>query len=277
MKRTLKLMAVLPFLLPSLFLSSVDSPAAEDPDVPGGSFIVVIDPGHGGGDSGAVGPGNILEKDIALGVAKKLAGALEEKSGCKALLTRDGDSFVTLAERTAFANRVNADVFISIHANAAYRKKASGIETFFLSYEATDEDAARIAAIENNINEEEILGAGEAADDLKAILFDLTETLSRHESSALAESVQMSLVNSLGGENRGVKQAPFLVLSRAAMPAILVEVGFISNPGEEKRLTLAREQERLAASIAEGVISYRNNSIKDSSYGGFRQATQKKD
>lgn len=272
----LRLIPFLALLLSTALLSPSSFAQGQDP-VPLESFVVVIDPGHGGDDSGAIGPGNVLEKDVTLGVARRLAEELAEKGAFRVVLTRSDDTFVSLRERTAFANSVEADAFISIHANAAYRKKASGIETFFLSFEATDEDAARVAAIENSIGTEEALGAGEAAGDLKAILFDLADTRSRQESSLLAESVQTSLVGKIRGEDRGVKQAPFVVLSGAAMPAILVEVGFISNPGEEKRLTNGKEQARIAASIADGVAAYLKNLTVGRAYNGFGQAFQKKD
>jgi N-acetylmuramoyl-L-alanine amidase len=219
-------------------------------------WVVVIDPGHGGRDSGAIGPGGVMEKDITLSVALELARELEERLGLKAVLTRTGDVFVPLAERTAFANGSGADIFISIHANAAKRRAAAGVETFFLSFDATDEDAMSVAEFENSaLSSEEAEDAGE----LRDILVDLMSTASHHQSSMLAESVLMSLHKAAPTENRGVKQAPFVVLSGASMPAVLVELGFISNPAEERRLGSKDEQARLAASIADGVAGFRSS------------------
>jgi N-acetylmuramoyl-L-alanine amidase len=224
---------------------------AEDP-----LDVIVIDPGHGGEDSGAIGPGGIVEKDIALKVARRLALVLGARLGCDVLLTRNDDTSMTLEDRVAFANRHDADVFISIHANAARSKKASGIETFFMSYEATDEDAMRVAEKENSV----ALSGGAAGpgftDDLKNILSDMAQSVTHHESSRLAESVHMNMVRGTRREDRGVKQAPFVVLYGALMPAILVEVGFLSNPTEANRLLSPEYQARIADSIAEGVIGF---------------------
>lgn len=218
--------------------------------------VIVIDPGHGGEDTGAVGPRGVFEKDITLGVAKKLSVSLRDKTGCSVVLTRDDDTFIPLEQRTAMANRVSADIFISIHVNAALSRTVDGIETYFLSFDATDDDARRVAAFENSFS---VSGKThpELNDDLKEILLDMASTESHHESSALAESVQTSLLKSAGMEDRGVKQAPFAVLVGATMPAILVEVGFISNPREEVRLSSPAGQARLVDSITEGVINFK--------------------
>lgn len=231
--------------------------ADSGPSAAGSLKVVVIDPGHGGHDSGAVGPGGAVEKDIALNLAKKLARRIEERLGCKVLLTRTEDVFIPLDERTAFANSHRADIFISIHANAAVNRDANGVETYFLNFEATDEDARRVAAFENSIVPVGGKPAGEEADDLKFILLDLVNTESHHESSRLAESVHLSLLKLTGKGNRGVKQAPFAVLAGATMPAILVEVGFISNPAEERWLSSGAEQSMVADSIADGVAGFR--------------------
>jgi N-acetylmuramoyl-L-alanine amidase len=217
--------------------------------------VIVIDPGHGGDDSGAIGRGGVAEKEIALKVARRLALVLGTRLGADVLLTRNDDTFMTLEERVAFANRHDADVFISIHANSARNKKATGIETFFMSLEATDEDAMRIAEKENSV-------AGGSAgpgftDDLKNILRDMAQSVTHHESARLAESVHMNMVKGTRRrEDRGVKQAPFAVLYGALMPAVLVEVGFLSNPTEANRLLSPEYQARIADSIAEGVIGF---------------------
>ncbi|MBI5562190.1 MAG: N-acetylmuramoyl-L-alanine amidase [Deltaproteobacteria bacterium] len=232
---------------------------------PGGAsapFVVVIDPGHGGDDFGAVGKKGAAEKTINLGVALKVAEGLERHPGVSVLLTRSDDTFVPLRERAAFANAVGADVFISIHSNASVSRKAAGVETFFLSADATDGDAADIAAVENAVVTPAGTPEAQQTDDLKSILYDLTRTEANHESSTLAESVQVSLLHAAGKENRGVKQAPFAVLCGAVMPAALVEIGFISNPAEERRLSSKDEQARIAASIAEGVMGFKKQTVK---------------
>lgn len=263
------LICILPFQGRAAF--SADSNAGTRKE---GRDVIVIDPGHGGEDSGALGPGGIEEKKITLSVAKKLAEILAERLGCVVLLTRTDDTFVPLRERTAFANRSDADIFISIHANAAHSTTASGVETFFLSYEATDDEAKRLAAIENS-SVSDAYGPGELSDDVQAILFDLEQSLSHHESSALAESLQSSMVSVLGMEDRGVKQAPFVVLAGAAMPAVLVEVGFISNRADENRLAASKNQLKIADSIARGVMNFKTKTAKGADYAGSGQAAQK--
>lgn len=222
--------------------------------------VVVIDPGHGGEDTGAKGPSGISEKDITLSIALKVAEALGEMMDAKVLLTRTTDVFIPLEERTAFANSNRADIFISIHANAARSRDAHGTETFFLSMDATDEDARRLAAFENSADSASIATASvlAVADDLKDILLDLANTRSHHESSRLAEIVHTSMLGKTGREGRGVKQAPFTVLVGATMPAVLVEVGFISNPSEEKWLLSRKDQEKAARAIAEGIVNFRD-------------------
>ncbi|MBI3753190.1 MAG: N-acetylmuramoyl-L-alanine amidase [Deltaproteobacteria bacterium] len=219
--------------------------------------IIVIDPGHGGEDTGAIGPSGVKEKDINLEIAKKLEKLILQKMDVKVILTRTDDTFIPLEQRSAIANKSKADLFISIHANAAYRKGASGVETYFLSFDATDEDAKRAADFENAIvsisNKKQ---DNKNADDLKSILMDMAQTEFLNESSQLAEIIQENLCQTMRRKNRGIKQAPFIVLAGAAMPAVLVEVGFISNAKEEKRLALPQTQEIIAAAIFKGIIKF---------------------
>lgn len=223
-----------------------------------GPMVVVIDAGHGGEDTGAKGPSGLQEKDVTLRLALALAETLKKKGDIRVLLTRTADIYIPLEERTAFANRNGADLFISIHANAASNKDAVGMETFFLSFEATDEDARRLAAFENSAGKVPARkSAADADDDLKSILLDLANSMSHHESSAFAEAVHTTMVGGTGRDSRGVKQAPFTVLVGATMPAVLIEVGFISNPAEEKWLSRADGQARLADSIANGILSFK--------------------
>lgn len=219
-----------------------------------GPVVIVIDPGHGGEDTGAVGPGGAEEKSIVLSLALKAAEILNERVSATVLLTRSGDVFISLEERTAFANRNGADLFVSIHANAAVNREASGVETFFLSFDATDDDARRVAAFENRIVK--TTEAARTGDDIELILLDLANTEAHHESSRLAETVHLNMLKLPGRENRGVKQAPFTVLVGATMPAILVEAGFISNPAEEKLLSSKKEQARIAESIVDGIMGF---------------------
>lgn len=240
-------------------LDDLRAPGAGGVHGPCGDSVIVIDPGHGGEDTGAIGPGGVLEKDLTLTLAEKLAVLLREEGGCRVFLTRTGDVYVPLEDRTLFANSHGADIFISIHANATPSSKVRGIETYFLSFEASDDDARRVAAFENNIP-----GVSPAAwtdpqgrqADLKDILMDLARTEAHHESSALAESVHTALVEATGKGNRGVKQAPFVVLTGAVMPAVLVEVGFISNPAEARWLADGAEQTLIAESITSGVLGF---------------------
>ncbi|MBI5235860.1 MAG: N-acetylmuramoyl-L-alanine amidase [Deltaproteobacteria bacterium] len=213
--------------------------------------VVVLDPGHGGEDTGATGPAGVNEKDVTLAVAKKTAELIKAKTLCDVTLTRADDTFVPLAKRVAVANALNADLFVSIPVNAARRKAATGVETFFLSVDATDAEAQRLADFENSAGA--MKNPSVTSDDLNDILLDLVITGAHHESARLAEAVQTSLLAGGGSPDRGVKQAPFIVLNGAAMPAALVEIGFISNKADEKRLKQEAEQTRIAQSLYNGI------------------------
>jgi N-acetylmuramoyl-L-alanine amidase len=210
---------------------------------------VIIDAGHGGHDTGAIGPKGTREKDVALIIAKKLAARLEA-SGLEVLLTRDDDTFVKLEDRTRFANRQKGDLFISVHCNAAPTKTMRGIETYTLNT-SSNRYSIRLAARENSTTER---GVG----DLQYILADLATKANTGESAHLAERVQRSLVRNLSGSYKGVKdlgtkEALFFVLLGAKMPAILVETSFLSHPEEEERLADPEYQQSVADSIAEAV------------------------
>ena len=218
-----------------------------------GIHLIVIDAGHGGKDPGAIGPNNIKEKTVALQMAKKLAEQLRRMLGVKVLLTRSDDSFLELQERTAYANRVGADLFISLHANASPNNHAYGLETYFLNL-AKNNQAAEVAARENGTSLE-------AVTNLEAILFDLMANAKINESSRLAAEVQQAMVSGLRPhfsriKDLGVRQGPFHVLLGATMPSVLVEAAFISHPREEKRLEDDRYQEEVAKAIVNGVKSY---------------------
>ena len=220
--------------------------------------LIVLDAGHGGHDTGAVGPGGLQEKDLVLDVTRRVARLLEDKLDVKVLLSRDGDHFVTLRDRTTFANRERADLFVSIHANAHREVAPTGVETYFLSSEATDGAARQVAALENSVVQlEKAPGRPGRLDAVRAILWDLAQSEFQQESSRLAEVVQDSMTRSLRIPNRGVKQAGFYVLGGAAMPAILIEIGFVTNPREERRLKDPRYRDEIARAIFSGLADYK--------------------
>ena len=218
---------------------------------------VVIDPGHGGQDPGAIGSGGLREKDIVLDVGKELGKILKEEYHMDIIFTREEDVFVPLNERTDAANREKADLFISLHANASPRKAARGIETYVLNW-TSDAEATKVAARENKISYEKMQ---KVQGELQMILLDMARSNKRDESMKLARDVQDSMVSSLrknysGIENLDVKQALFYVLIGAEMPSILVETSFISNNEEEKRLSSPEYRKKIAESIAKGVSAY---------------------
>jgi N-acetylmuramoyl-L-alanine amidase len=220
---------------------------------------IVLDAGHGGHDLGATGPTGLSEKDLVLDVTRRVAKLVEARLGLKVLLTRDADHFVTLRDRTSFANRQRADLFVSIHANAHREAAADGVETYFLSSEATDSGARQVAALENGVVQLE-QPSGRAAgqvDIVKAILWDLAQSEFQVESSRLAEVVHDSMTQTLKISNRGVKQAGFYVLGGAAMPAILLEIGFVTNPREERRLKDTKYRDEIARAIFAGLAEYK--------------------
>jgi N-acetylmuramoyl-L-alanine amidase len=239
------------------------APRESTPQTAGPLRTIVLDAGHGGHDPGATGPGGLNEKDLVLDVTRRVARIIEERlSDIKVLLSRDGDHFVPLKDRTSFANRERADLFVSIHANAHPLASQEGVETFFLSSEATDIAARRTAALENSVVqlEKPANGRGNGPQDLlRAVLWDLAQSDFLVESSRLAEVVQDSITRSLRIPNRGVKQAGFYVLGGAAMPAVLIEIGFVTNPKEERRLRDSRYRDEIARAIFSGIAEYKRN------------------
>jgi N-acetylmuramoyl-L-alanine amidase len=223
---------------------------------PPGIRRIVVDPGHGGRDPGAIGPSGIMEKDVTLALARILARRLESELGCEVILTRNSDKFLPLEERTAIANKAGADLFISIHVNASLNREAHGIETYYLNF-AKNEQAAAVAARENGTSLKQV-------GDLELILFDLMAHSKINESSRLAAEIQKSMVSTLGRHyshirDLGVRQGPFYVLLGATMPSVLVEAAFISNKREEGRLTDTRYHERTADAIVAAVRNYANS------------------
>jgi N-acetylmuramoyl-L-alanine amidase len=213
---------------------------------------IVIDPGHGGKDPGAMGPDGLMEKDVVLRIARKLKRKLEE-GGFDTILTRKTDTFIPLDERTAIANTQKADFFVSIHTNASHSVKTRGIETYVLNF-ATNRESMELAARENAVSTRKL-------SDLQYILYDLMRTAKINGSRRLAECVQLSICKRLTGTysdvyDLGVKEAPFYVLFGANMPSILVEVSFISNRLEEQRLGDDRYLDELAEAIKDGIERY---------------------
>ncbi len=226
-------------------------------NVPPSRKVIVIDPGHGGHDPGAIGKRGLKEKDVVLDIALRLAKILRKNYLYDVHLTRKKDIYLPLNKRTVFANSKNADLFISIHANASPRRKARGIETYLLNW-TNNKEANRVAARENAITLKKM---EKARTELDSILFSLARNSKRDESLRLAHFVQHSMVSHLNSKYRrvndlGVKQALFYVLVGASMPSILIEASFISNPFEEKLLSKYKYRKDIASSIAKGINKY---------------------
>lgn len=218
---------------------------------------VVVDPGHGGAQEGAISPDGQLEKTVSLDVARRLKAALEH-DGVEVLLTRDQDVLLALADRVTFANQARPALFVSLHLNSMptrrLRAKLEGVQTFFLSASASGEDARRVAEAENADS------AGAAAplpnDTLAFILADLRRSEAHADSARLAYAIHSRLVPASGGSDHGVQQAPFYVLTGVDAPAVLVEFGFISHPEESRKLARPEYRDRVAQAIADGVRAF---------------------
>jgi N-acetylmuramoyl-L-alanine amidase len=216
---------------------------------------IVIDPGHGGHDTGTIGPNGLEEKDLVLDVGRRLGKLLETRLGAEVVYTRKDDTFIPLETRTAIANQARADLFVSIHANSSHDPDARGVETYYLNFTSSPE-ALDVAARENAVSEKSIY---ELQDLVKKIA--LKEKI--EESREFAGDVQASLhtglaIKSPAIRDRGVKKAPFIVLIGANMPSILAEVSFVSNPTDEHRLATSEYRERIAESLYRGIAKYVN-------------------
>jgi len=222
-------------------------------------FVVVVDAGHGGDQDGAVSPTGLKEKELTLQLAQLLRVRLRQQ-GVKVILTRATDQAVPLANRPIIANALRADLFVSIHLNsmatAEAREHTSGVETYFMSADATDARANAVAERENADRLADAPGV-DPGDPVAAILSDLADASSLQGGSRLAYAIHDRLVAALGAEDHGVKQAPFYVLAGAQMPAVLLEVGFISNPAESERLASRAYQAKAVEAIAQGIAAYR--------------------
>lgn len=224
---------------------------------------IVIDPGHGGKDSGAIGKRGLMEKIVVLDIAKKLKAIIKKKTNYEVILTRESDIFIPLEERTMIANIKRADLFISIHANASRKRNARGIETYFQGVPRTEEE--RETAARENMSDAD----NEYTHDdniLEFILADMKNTYKINESGQLAGIIQYSLIKGMarqyhGIKNLGVKQALFYVLHKAKMPSILIETSFISNPEEEKRFRDSIYRDYIASCIYNGIETYINRTL----------------
>jgi N-acetylmuramoyl-L-alanine amidase len=224
-----------------------------------GLRTIVIDPGHGGLEAGSEGKFGTLEKDLTLPISQKLKAIVEKNLAYRVVLTRDKDVDVSLENRAAIANNNRAILFISVHVNGFPRSSARGSETYFLSLNATDEEARRLAYMENNSSDIESKISGEEEDDIMMILWDMAQSAFIKQSSQLAENIQKELNSLLRTRNRGIKQAPFKVLTGVACPAILVEIAFISNPSEERKLKTEEFQNNVARAIYRGIANFLKN------------------
>jgi len=214
---------------------------------------IVIDAGHGGHDTGTIGPNGLLEKDLVLDVALRLGKLLGSRLGADVIYTRDDDTFIPLETRTAIANEHQADLFISVHANSSHDPTARGVETYYLNFTSNPE-ALEVAARENAVSEKSI-------HELQDLVKKITLKEKIEESRELASDVQLSLYTGLSAKNptlrnRGVKKAPFVVLIGANMPSILAEISFVSNPVDEKKLETAEYRQKIADSLYKGIAKY---------------------
>jgi N-acetylmuramoyl-L-alanine amidase len=217
---------------------------------------VVIDAGHGGSDSGAHGPRGTLEKDVVLHVARALAERLRAR-GLKVVMTRESDVYVSLERRNAVANDARADLFLSIHANAADDTDVRGTETYFLALDASDEGAAQVASRENRAFGGEAAASIEAVrDPFIALVGDLITTEYMEDSSAFARKVQTQLAAVEPLRSRGVKQAMFVVLHGVQMPAALVEIGFVTNARDERTLATKEGRGLVVEALERAVRAY---------------------
>ena len=214
---------------------------------------IVIDPGHGGYDTGTIGPHGLVEKDLCLDIASRLGRRIESVPGAKVMYTRTDDTYVSLEERTAIANRANADLFISIHANSSDSPQARGVETYYLGLVRSGDSLAD-AIRENAL-------AKSPLHDLPDLLKNVARNDEIAESKQLATEIQNALTQELQvvsrrETNRGVKQAPFVVLAGAEMPSVLSEISFVSNSADEGLLWKGPQRERIAEGLYRGIVAY---------------------
>jgi N-acetylmuramoyl-L-alanine amidase len=214
---------------------------------------IVLDPGHGGHDQGTHSKSGLLEKDLVLDIAQRTAALLRERGGAEVILTRTDDTFLTLEERTRIANQAQADLFLSIHVNSSPIKSVAGVETYYLNFSASREDLD-LATRENAATERTIA-------DFQDVVAKIALRAKLDESREFALRLQQALQKTAAAQNkeakdRGVKRAPFVVLIGAGMPAVLAEVGFLSNARDEELMKSGEHRDRIAAALAEGIAAY---------------------
>ena len=248
---------------PAAPAAPADAPPLLDIPPAGGIRTVVVDAGHGGTEDGARGPEGTLEKNVTLGVARRLKAALEARLGVRVILTRDGDATVALDERAALANNNKADLFISLHANASVRGSAAGAEVFYLSLEEYGDQAQRVAKGET----ESLPVFGGGTRDIEVILWEMAQARYIEQSAVFAQAVETALRARVPMSPRAIQQAPFRVLVGANMPAVLVEMGFITNPDQEKQLGTEGFQSTLVQALVEGVARYRDRAASTRASG----------
>jgi len=218
---------------------------------------IVIDPGHGGHDTGTIGPQGLMEKDLCLDVALRLGSLIEKKlPGAEVIYTRKDDTFISLEERTAIANNAKADLFLSIHANSSHDPAARGVETYYLNFTASD-DAMEVATRENANSQQSL-------HDLQDLIKKIARNEKIEESKELARDIQSRLSQRLQlvsnhERDRGVKKAPFVVLIGANMPSVLSEISFVSNPNDERLLRNGPQRQRIADGLYRGIAAYLDN------------------
>ncbi|MFA5115741.1 MAG: N-acetylmuramoyl-L-alanine amidase [Candidatus Omnitrophota bacterium] len=216
---------------------------------------IVIDPGHGGDDPGAIGKTGLKEKDLVLDISKRVKDKLAE-NGVNAVMTRERDKFIPLTKRSQIANESDADFFVSVHANAARLKGARGFEVYYLS-NAVDDNARAVQAAEDSFLKFDDTSFLHRNTDLEATVWDLVYTENREESIELAKYIAKAVDDQTSLKNRGVKSARFCVLRGTQMPSVLVEVGFISNSSEERNLKDPEYREAVASAITRGILNYK--------------------
>ena len=213
---------------------------------------VVIDPGHGGHDTGTIGPSGLMEKDLVLDVARRLGALIAQRLGSEVVYTRSDDTFIPLEERTHIANDKKADLFLSIHANSSHLPRIAGSETFYLNF-TTSEDALEVAARENATSQTSI-------HDLQTLVQRIALNEKVQESRELASILQRAMYANLprnrSFKNRGIKKAPFVVLIGAQMPSVLAEIAFLSNPKDESLLKKPEYRQKVAEALFRGVSQY---------------------
>jgi len=218
---------------------------------------IVIDPGHGGHDTGTIGPHGLMEKDLCLDVALRLGALIEQKlPAAQVIYTRKDDTFIPLEDRTKIANDAKADLFISIHANSSQDASARGVETYYLNF-ATSPESMEVATRENANSQESL-------HDLQDLIQKIARNEKVEESKELAGDIQGTLAQRLqlvshSEKNRGVKKAPFVVLIGANMPSVLSEISFVSNPNDERLLRKGDQRQRIADGLYHGIATYLDN------------------